>query len=273
MMGMKIKLMIVLALATASCLAEGDAIQQLFQRILSQPTSGALPAPEEFFAKVNENTVAALSVPEVNALLPLARQCLQSSRPEVRQDGLILLLAVGTRSDSAKLLEPYIDDLGALLSGPEGAISLRHGALYVLGSTKPNILPKALAHLNAHLEDDRNSNEETLTIAASLLEASPNDTATVHKTLSVVGRRADPGLTSGVIRQLGLSKSRNREALAFLGASLSHADAHVRESAVDAASRLDQDVRAEFAVPLARIASDPNESEHARTQARTALQP
>ncbi|MGZ4830431.1 MAG: HEAT repeat domain-containing protein, partial [Candidatus Angelobacter sp.] len=131
----------------------------------------------------------------------------------------------------------------------------------------------ALAHLNAHLEDDRNSNEETLTIAASLLEASPNDTATVHKTLSVVGRRADPGLTSGVIRQLGLSKSRNREALAFLGASLSHADAHVRESSVDAISRLDQDIRAEFAVPLARIASDPNESEYARTQARTALQP
>ncbi|MGZ4877271.1 MAG: hypothetical protein ACXVIO_03725, partial [Candidatus Angelobacter sp.] len=52
-------------------------------------------------------------------------------------------------------------------------------------------LPEALAHLNAHLEDDRNSNEETLTIAASLLEASPNDTATVHKTLSVVGRQPE----------------------------------------------------------------------------------
>ncbi len=269
---MKIKLLIVLALA-APCLAEGGSIQQLFQRILTQSSTGDLPAPEVFFAKVNENTVGALSVQEVNALLPLARQCLQSSRSEVRQDGLILLLAVGTRSDSAKLLEPYVDDLGVLLSGAEGAISLRHGALYVLGSTKPHTLPKALAYLNAHLEDDRNSNEEALTIAASLLEASPNDTATVQKTLNVVGRRADPGLTSGVIRQLGLIKSRNSEALAFLGANLNHADAHVRESAVDAISRLDQDIRAQFAGPLARIASDPHESEHARTQARIALQP
>jgi hypothetical protein len=269
--GIKVKLLIVLVLA-APCLAEEGSIQQLFQRILTQSSNRALPAPDELFTTVNENTVGGLSVQEINALLPLARQCLQSSQPEVRQDGLILLLAVGTRPDSAKLLEPYIDDLGVLLSGPEGAISLRHGALYVLGSTKPNILPKALAYLNAHLQESRNSNEETLTIAASLLEASPNDAATVHKTLTVVGLRADPGLTSGVIRQLGLIKSRNREALAFLGASLNHADTHVRESAVDAVSRLDHDIRSQFAVPLARIASDPNESDYARARARAALQ-
>src|SRR5262249_31281420 len=154
---------------------------------------------------------------------------------------------------------------------PEGAISLRHGALYILGSGKPNVSPKALRYLNAHLEDTRNSNEETLTIAASLLDASPSDTATLRKTLCVVARRRDPRLASVVIKTLGLLNSRQPDALNFLGASLGGSDAFVRESAVEAVSRLDRDVRSQFFPQLARIAGDPHESEHARAQAREAL--
>src|SRR5581483_1515151 len=123
-----------LLIATASCLAQENPIRQLFQTILTQPV--AMPTTEQLFNTVNETTIGALSAAEVQAILPMARQCLQSSNAVVRQDGLVLLIAVVTRGDSAKLLEPYIDDLGALLSGPEGAISLRHGALYVLGSMK-----------------------------------------------------------------------------------------------------------------------------------------
>ena len=93
---------------------------------------------------------------------------------------------------------------------------------------KPNVPPKAVAHLNAHLEESRNSDEETLTIAASLLESAPTDTVTVHKTLLVVSRRSDPGLAGGVLRQLGLNKTRVPEALDFIGTNLNHADPNVR---------------------------------------------
>lgn len=58
---------------------------------------------------------------EISATLPLALQCLQSSNTEIREDG-ILFFAVVTRYDSAKLLDPYIDDLGKILDGGEGAI-------------------------------------------------------------------------------------------------------------------------------------------------------
>lgn len=262
----RIKLLIILALA-APCSAQVGQVRDLYQSILN----GKLPSDEELFLKVNENTVGALSGPEALAVLPFARQCLQSSRPEVRQDGLVLFMAVGMRPDSAKLLDSYIDDLGALLSGPEGAISLRHGALYILGSTKPHLVPKAADYLNKHLEDNRNSNEEALTIAASLLDASPSDPATVHKVLGVAVSRADTGLTTGIIRTLGLRKTRNAEALNFLSANLSHADSHVRESAVDAVSRLDRDLHFQFANQLARIASDPRESEHVRSLAVASL--
>ncbi len=261
----------IMLLATSSCLAQENPIRQLFQSILTQPA--AMPSTEQLFSTVNETTVGALPASEVAAILPLARQCLQSANNVVRQDGLILLIAVVTRPDSAKVLEPYIDDLGALLSGPEGAISLRHGALYVLGSLKPTLPPKAIAHLNAHLEESRNSDEETLTIAASLLDSAPTDAAIVHKTLLVVSQRPDPGLTGGVLRQLGLNKTRVPEALDFIGRNLNHADPNVRASAVDAASRLDRDVRKQFTAQLSRILSDPSESEYMRSQARLALQP
>ncbi len=270
-MRMQIRWMFLLALVSLPCFAQNNSVRDLFQAILSSGAKGALPAEHEFFSKVNENTVGALSVAEINAVLPLARQCIQSSRPEVGQYGLVLFLAITTRADSSTLLSPYIDDLGALLNGPEGAISLRHGALYVLGSTKPDVSPKAIAYLNAHLADDRNSNEETLTIAASLLQALPSDAVTQRRTFAVVDRRADPGLTGSVIRQLGLIRARTPEALAFLEVNLSHPDIHVRESAVDAVSRLDADVRSRFAGHLARMATDPNESEHARALARIAL--
>jgi len=269
-MRMKMVALIFLVLAAAPSFAQRNQIVQLFQSILSGGGNGTLPALEELFTKVNENTVGALSISEVNEVLPLARQCLQSPRAEVRQDGLVLMMAASTRADSTKLLDAYIDDLGALLSGPEGAISLRHGALYILGSTKPRPASKAINYLSSHLEDSRNSNEEALTIAAGLLESSPTD-ATVHKTLAVVARRGDPGLTSGVIRTLGLSKTRNPEALSLLGTGLNGGDRFVRESAVEAVSRLETDVRARFAPQLARIAADPNETENARALARAGL--
>lgn len=272
MMRAQITYLMVLLLASVPGFAQSNPVRDVFQSILSAGPQAVLPSQEEFFSKVNENTLGALSAGEVAAVLPLARQSLQSSRNEVRQYGLILFLAMTTRADSAKLLDPYIGDLGLLLDGPEGAQSLRHGALYVLGSAKPQISSKAVAFLNSHLDDSRNSNEETLTIAVSLMQASPSDAATLHKTLATVGRRADPGLNSGVIRQLGLMKTRSPEALGFLEANLGHPDVHVRESAVDAISRLDPDVKTRFAVHLTRIAADPNESEQSRSLAKAALQ-
>jgi vesicle coat complex subunit len=52
--------------------------------------------------------------------------------------------------------------------------------------------------------------------------------------------RSDAGLTNGVIRQLGLSKSRLPEAMDFISANLNKEDPYLRASAVNAVSRLDK---------------------------------
>jgi hypothetical protein len=236
------KIVLIMLLAVMSSPAQENSIRQLFQSILAHSAGGDMPTTEELFSKVNETTVGALSVAEVTALLPLARQCIQSTRLEVRQDG-------------------------------EGSNSPRHAALYVLGSMNPNLPPKAIAQLNAHLEDSRSSNEETLTIGASLLKAAPTDASTLHKVLLVVSHCSDPVLTNGVLRQVGLSKSRLPEALTFISENLSQADPYLRASAVDAVARLDRDERARFSTQLASIASDPTESEDVRNNAKSALEP
>lgn len=236
-------------------------------------TSAQSAEDKKLCNKVNDVAVETLSEAEVGAVLPLALRCAQSPVAEVSENGATLFLSVVMRNDSAKLLAPYIDDLGKLLDGAGGTTSSRHALLYVLGSMKPKLPPKAVALLSAHLEDTQNSSQETLTIAASLLEAAPADAPTLHKVLLVVSNRSDALLTNGVIRQLGLSKSRLPEAMDFISANLNKEDPYLRASAVDAASRLDKDKRALFSSQLIRIASDPKEPDHVRKQATQALEP
>jgi len=189
----------------------------------------------------------------------------------MRQFGLLFFMVVGLRPDSSKLLEPYVDDLGALTNGPKGAQSLRHGALLLLGTTHPNIIPKAVPYLLGNLEDEANSSEETLTIAASLLEAFAANQEIIDKVVDFVKNRSDTGLTTGVLRQLGLMKSRDPHALSLIRSNLDSANPGIRYAAVDAVSRLDRDVRGQFARQVGRIATDDKESQELRSMADAAL--
>jgi hypothetical protein len=258
-----------LALTLMPCWAGVDEIKHLFQTALA--SGGAVPSRIEFFSAVNEDTVRPLSVQEVNNALPLAKRALDSRQTEMGQYGLLFFMVVGLRPDSSKLLEPYVDDLGALANGPKGAQSLRHGALLLLGTTHPSIIPKAVPYLLGNLEDEANSGEETLTIAASLLEAFPANREIIEKVVGFVQSRSDTGLTTGVLRQVGLMKSRDPRALSLIGSNLDSANRGIRYAAVDAVSRLDRDVRGQFARQVARIATDDKESAELRSMADAAL--
>jgi hypothetical protein len=244
-------------------------ILQLYRTILAQSSEERAPAAEGIYGKLDG--VAALPEAEVGAILPLAFQCVHSPNVKVREAGYAFLISAMVRFDSASLLGPYIDDLGKLLDERDNA--RRQLVFAILGSLKPKLPAKAIAYLSANLESSRNSDEEALTIAASLLEAAPADSSILHRVLLVVSSRSDAGLTNGVIRQLGLSKSRLPEAINFISANLNQNDPYLRASAVDAVSRLDKDKKTLFSSQLIRIASDPKEPEHVRKQATQALEP
>jgi len=245
-------------------------ILQLYRNLLANSPNGDNTRSVDIFGELDDVRIQAASEDEISAVAPLALQCIRSSNGELRKDGFVFFLAAITRPDSGKAIGPYIDNLGALLNDKDTAP--RRTIFYILGSLQPKPPEKAIAYLEANLENSRNSSAETITIAVSLIKTSPNDNATVHKVLSVVTSRSDDNVTGSVIRQLGLSRTHAPEAIGFISTSLDSDRPGVHESAVDAASRLNKDQRA-FSSQLARIASDPKESPNVRNQAAQALKP
>jgi len=263
-------LAIVAVLASQSCWAGVTEIKQFFETALA--SNDVAPAQKEFFNTVNENTVLPLPAADISAILTLASRALHSPNPEVRSYGLLFFMAVALRLDSSALVEPYVDELGAIANGPSGGQqSPRLGALFILGSTHPNVLPKAIPYLLKNLEAASSSPQETLSAAASLLEAFPKDPPIIGRVLGITSDRSDSGLTTGVVRQLGLMKTVEPQALKFIGSALDSPNPTVRFAAAEAVGKLDRDVRARFARQLGRIASDRDESEDLRRMASAAL--
>ena len=129
----------------------------------------ACRAERTWLVRSGRNIIRTASADEIQSLLPLGQKCPHSPRLTARGAGLILFLGVSLRLDSAKLLEGYVDDLAALLDDPDQGV--RGGAIYILGATNPAPSPKALAHLEAHLNDQISDDNTASTLAASLLKA------------------------------------------------------------------------------------------------------
>ncbi len=184
----------------------------------------------------------------------------------MRRDGLALLVTIALRPDSSQLLELYVDDIDGIIGDPSSP--LRQGAVTVLILTRPKPSPKVMEILESHLEDKDSS--VMLSVAASLLEAS-NDPTLIHRVLSVVQKRADLPVTNGILGQLGLVRTRNPEALSFIGGNLDSANPASRRAAVEAVSRLDREVRVKFATQLGRIAADDTEPKEVRAKAVEAI--
>jgi hypothetical protein len=258
-----------LALAIPSP-AQEMTIRQLYQNILVKSSEeGSLkPQVQEIDGKLD--VVRTSPEAEIDAILPLAFQCTRSPNAWVREAGYNFFISVMIRFDSAKILEPYIDELIKL--SDEDKVE-RPRILYILGSLNPKLPDKVIAYFDANLESTRNSSEEAQTIAVLLLEAAPADASILHRVLGFVSRRADSNLTDGVLHQLGLSRIQLPEAVDFISANLNQDDRRLRAGAVEAASRLDKDTRAQFNGQLSRIASDPEEPQDVRKQAAAALEP
>lgn len=257
-----------LLLSVLSATAQETPMRRLYRNIMTQPDEELLKDAEN---SVDEVSVRALSQAEVRSILPLAFQCVHSPKTGVSKAGFGFLISAMLRFDSAELLGSYIDELGRL--SDQRDLPERGLVLLILGSLNPKPPEKAIDYLMVNLESRRTSNEEARTVAACLLRAAPADSSILHRVLLVVSNRSDAGLTDGVIRQLGLSKTRLSEGVGFISANLNEQDENLRAAAVDSASRLDKDTKVQLHSQLTRIASDPKESQETRRQAAEALKP
>lgn len=263
------KLVTFLLLTASMSWADVVQVQKLLETALRDSPGKVIP--EQLFpalADMND-----LPVADVQLILPLAAKCIRSHNLDVRREGVIVFQAVAMRSDSAKLLDVYIDDLGAVLRTP--ADPLKQGVLYALAITKPAMSPKAIALFTTLFDDKTTLPEDVAGIAGTLIKASPTDKAMIHKVVSFAEQKPDVHVTITVVNALGLSRTHNPEALDFIGKSLDNENRDVREQTIQAVGHLDRDVRVGFvakhAAQFGRLAADPEIRSESRRQAADAL--
>ena len=128
--------------------------------------------------------------------------------------------------------------------------------------------PKAIAILASHLEDNKNSTDESVVVVASLLAVASGPLT--DRVLSVVEKQANSRVTIAALQQLGLVRTRSPRALRFIEVSLERAD--VRSVAIDAIERLPDDLQPQYYPRLARIRNDSGESQENRSRAEAILQ-
>jgi HEAT repeat protein len=203
---------------------------------------------------------------DIRALLPLAEDFLHSPKIKVRGAALLLMLSVSMRpADSSKLLEPYIDDVALALNDSDQGV--RNGAIGILGGTHPAPSPKALAHLEAHLNDKANDDVAAKMIAGALLQS--GDGSAVSKVLAFVQQR--PALQGEVIQMLGRLKITTQDALNFVHAGLKDSKLGIRRTAVDAVGNLPKEARKGFEQDLLRLMANPDEDTQVRNRAQAVL--
>jgi hypothetical protein len=251
-----------LVFPAALCRADVSQIQILFQSIIAGQDETRLPSGEDLVGPVGENIIRTASADEIQSLLPLGQKCPHSPRLTARGAGLILFLGVSLRLDSAKLLEGYVDDLAALLDDPDQGV--RGGAIYILGATNPAPSPKALAHLEAHLNDQISDDDTASTLAASLLKA--RGASVIPAVLTLLEQR--PGLLTGVIQMLGLYRITTDEALKLIHAGFQDSRADSRRVSVDAVANLPMDAGKGFEQDLLRLMQNPDEEPRVSERAR-----
>lgn len=212
------------------------------------------------------DAVGAATADDIRALLPFAQDLLHSPRIKVRSAGLLLMVSVSMRPmDSSKLLEPYIDDVALFLNDPDQG--MRKGAISVLGGAHPAPSPKALAYLEAHLNDKANDNDAAKMLAGSLLQS--GDRSNVPKVIALVQQR--PLLQGQVIQMLGFLKITNEDALKFIHAGVGDSDSRIRQTAIDAVGNLPKEVRKGFEQDLLRLMANPDEDPRIRDRAQAVL--
>lgn len=252
---------------TNLCCSSAADVQELL-RSIADSTSESVPKPEELGGQIAD-VMQTAPITDIKAILELAGRCVASSKLSIRRDGLMVMLSATVRSDSEQAFEPNIEQIGSLLSDSEEPV--RKAAIFILGNTKPRVLPAAAMALKAHLRDKSNSVAETLSITAALLKAGPADTSTVHTVVGLAGSSADPALRDGIIRQLGLFQVESEEALSTVKAGLDDSDSDVRKASLDAIDRMNSSLRGRFTSQVTRIAEDSQEREDVRQLANKVL--
>jgi hypothetical protein len=243
-----------------------DDVRSFFQTILTEKDDNNLPKSPDIPDMI-DGAVRNAPVTQVQSLLPLGVQCLQSAKFAVRAHGVLLFKMIALRPDSPMLIDPYIDVLTPLLTDPN--VGIRYGAIYVLSRTKP---PRVYEYITTHLLNSKDAAQYAGVLAIPMLESGDPDN--VRNVLDLAEQRPDLAMKGVVIRTLGLLKNTSEQSLKMIHGGLNDANPGTRRTSVDALDHMPREIRTQFAPELQRLALDQDPAIRARaTEVLTSAKP
>lgn len=259
------------AVAAQSTNGRNGSLQEFFQR-LGLHSGSSVPSFQEVLTVVDK--IASASQTEITAAMPSLFATLSSDDVEIRKDAAFALTAIARRKDSARLLDPFVAQVGTLLSDPNDR--LQTAGVYVLGELKPAPPPDAVPLLIKFLgRHDRDPLAQASSLSV-LLRIAPENGDVLEAIKEFLQRPASPEVHIQALNELGNSHIANfqlkdSQIIDIVINSLDDPNAGVRFTAVQVIPRLGPGALLQAKPALERLTKRADESTETRAYARAAL--
>jgi hypothetical protein len=266
----KVAVIVSLALlGAASSLADIEAVRSTLESALAEQREPRVSRAD--LVGLYADDIKNGSRDDVRALLALAQRCLRSRVKVAQEWGLIVFYLATFRADSSELIAPYVEgDIAPFLNDQD--LAVKREAIFILGTTQPRLLPRALDLLSAHLADKDNTEMEAGMIAATLIHGCPTDPRPIHDVLDFVMGHPDYKLRANMINLLGLNNVTVDDAIKFIRGGLTDQSPEVRRISVEAVGHMPPESRAKFSGDLLQLLANPDEPEDVRATVQRVLQ-
>lgn len=257
---------LILAVSTVLSAQTTNSLQGIFQRLVQNFGTPAQPKPEEI--RNVEEKIAELSPADIRSALPSVKVALQDRHEKVQATASSALFSISLRSDSADLLNPYIDDIGQLFNSPSRRVT-GYAALIVLNlrpAPPPEVVRLMLASLN-----QANPAEAQISAVAALVRLAPENPDVVAAVLKFLSRPLDVDTRIAALNAIHTSRVNDPGVQDAVIKALNDPHPGVKVAAIGTLDRMGPEAVGKAKSRLQTFTKEPNEPVRVRAAAQDAL--
>jgi HEAT repeat protein len=254
---------------TAVAQAQDELAVRQFIQSLNQMTDTGIPPDQEASLRALEQ-VNGLTREAVARLFPSVIVALNHRNGDVAMQALMVLFAVGQRSDGAILLRPLIDDIARLLENKSDPRVPRLAGV-ILATMHPSPPPEIISPIVAFIQKKDQDLENRVIISELLMDHTSNHPEATAAFDALLAENLTPKMRIIFLDAIGRRVNPDEHLRAIVLKSLRDEDSGVRHRALYHVSRMGPETLVRASVDLQRMAVDPSETSENRASARKVL--
>jgi hypothetical protein len=242
------------------------ALVQFVRSLEVSRQGGSLPSYDELLAVQHQSLQA--SATEISDALPGLLAIFQTNNQDAQIYAAALLLTIGERADSSKLLRPYLRPIGGLFSAADPRLQ---GTPILLISRMDPVPPEAAPMLIDFLSQGGRDPMSQASAVALLVHLAPNDGPTLNAVNSFLSKKLEPDVQVATLNALRGATVTDEYLIDRVVALLSNSDPAVRFTAAQVISTMGRSALLRAEPELRNIVRNPNESAETRAYAEQGL--